>query len=115
MEHKSEYIYFAPECFAMTSIVKISLAISPNDSHIVSDNIARILCISFIIFFFKFSIPKCYHTQTNIIRQSLTQHLFYIKFYICQGDMFRPSRSSSGPSRTQINPYPANVENRVSS
>jgi len=33
---------------------------------------------------------------------SITQHLFYIHWYICQGDMFRPSRSSSGPPRKQI-------------
>jgi len=39
--------------------------------------------------------------QINIMRQSLTQHLFYMHS-ICQGDMFRTSRSSSGPSRTQI-------------
>ena len=40
--------------------------------------------------------------EIHIVRQSLTQHLFYIQWYICQGDMFRPSRSSSGPSRTEI-------------
>jgi len=28
--------------------------------------------------------------------------LFYIQWYICQGNMFRPSRSSSGPPRKQI-------------
>ena len=41
-------------------------------------------------------------TQTNTMRQSITQHLFYIQWYICQGDMFRPSRSSSDPPRKQI-------------
>ena len=45
------------------------------------------------------------HIQINIIRQSLTQYLFYIQQYICQGDMFRPSRSSSGPSRTEIQAF----------
>ena len=30
-------------------------------------------------------------------RQSSTRHSFYIQWYICQGDMFRPSRLSSGP------------------
>jgi len=50
----------------------------------------------------KFSMPKCYNIQINTIRQSITQHLFYIQWYICQGDMFRPSRSSSGPPRKQI-------------
>jgi len=32
--------------------------------------------------------------KINTIRQSITQHLFYIQWYICQGDMFRPSRSN---------------------
>jgi len=41
------------------------------------------------------------HTK-NTIRQSITQLLFYIHWYICQGDMFRPSRSSSGPPKKQI-------------
>jgi len=49
----------------------------------------------------KFSIPKCYNTHINNINQSIT-HLFYIKWHICQGDLFRPSRSSSGPPRKQI-------------
>jgi len=40
--------------------------------------------------------------QINTTRQSSTQHLFYIQWYICQGDMFRPSRSSSGCPRKQI-------------
>jgi len=35
-------------------------------------------------------------------RPSITENLFYIHWYICQGDMFRPSRSSSGPPRKQI-------------
>ena len=34
--------------------------------------------MSGLFFFFKFSIPKCYNIQISIIRQSLTQHLFYI-------------------------------------
>jgi len=50
----------------------------------------------------KFSIPKCYNKQLNTIRQSVTQHLFYIQWYICHGDMFWPSQSSSGPPRKQI-------------
>jgi len=33
---------------------------------------------------------------------SVTQHLFYVQWYICQGNMFRPSWSSSGPTRKQI-------------
>jgi len=33
----------------------------------------------------KFSIPKCYDIQINTIRQSITQLLFYIQWYICQG------------------------------
>jgi len=49
---------------------------------------------------------NCVMTDTNIqintICQSITQHLFYIQWYICQGDMFRPSRSSSGPPRKPI-------------
>jgi len=36
------------------------------------------------------------------MRQSITQHLFYIHWYIRQGDMFRPSRSFSDPPRKQI-------------
>ena len=32
----------------------------------------------------KFSIPKCYTVQISTIRQSVTQHLFYIQWYICQ-------------------------------
>ena len=43
-----------------------------------------------------------YLLQISIICQSLTQHLYYIQWYICQGDMFRHSRSSSDPSRAQI-------------
>ena len=31
-----------------------------------------------------------------------TIFIFYIQWYVCQGDMFRPSRSSSGPPRRQI-------------
>jgi len=38
----------------------------------------------------------------NPTRQSITQLLFYIHWHICQGDMFWPSRSSSGPPRKQI-------------
>jgi hypothetical protein len=53
-------------------------------------------------FLFNFSIPKCYNIQINTVRQSVTQHLFYIQRYICQGDMFRPSRSSWGPPRKHI-------------
>ena len=46
---------------------------------------------------------RCVTTyKKNIICQSITQHLFYIHRYIWQGDMFRPSRSSSGPPRKQI-------------
>jgi hypothetical protein len=45
---------------------------------------------------------KCYNTQLNTTRQSITQHLFCVQWCICQGDMFRPSRSSSGPPRKQI-------------
>ena len=56
----------------------------------------------FLFIFLKFSIPKCYHVQVNIVHQSITQRLFYIQGYICQGDTFRPSRSSSGPPRKQI-------------
>ena len=41
------------------------------------------------------------HTKSPI-RQSITQYLFYIYWYICQGDMFRSSRSSSGTPRKQI-------------
>ena len=63
-------------------------------------------CSYMNICFFKFSIPKCYNLQVNTIRQSITQHLFYIQryiyIYICQGNMFRPSRSYSGPPRKQI-------------
>jgi len=51
----------------------------------------------------KFSIPKCYNIQINTIRQSITQLLFHIKWYIWQGDMFRPSRSSSGPLQRSHN------------
>jgi len=40
--------------------------------------------------------------HTNRTRQSIAQHLFYIQRYISQGDMFRPSKSSSGPPRKQI-------------
>jgi len=50
----------------------------------------------------KFSIPKCYNIKINTISQSITQILFYIQWYIGQGDMFRPSRSSSGPPTKQI-------------
>ena len=38
----------------------------------------------------------------NTTRPSITQYLLYIQWYICQGDMFRPSRSSSGPPKRQI-------------
>jgi len=41
-------------------------------------------------------------TYKNTIRHSITQYLFCIHWYVCQGDMFRPSRSSSGPPRKQI-------------
>jgi len=37
--------------------------------------------------------------KLNTTNQSITQHLFYIQCYICQGDMFGPIRSSSGPPR----------------
>jgi len=40
--------------------------------------------------------------HTNTTHQSLTHILFYIQWYICQGNMFQPSRSSSGPPRRQI-------------
>jgi len=41
--------------------------------------------------------------HTNKYYTSVTNTTFiYIQQYICQGDMFRPSRSSSVPSRTQI-------------
>ena len=39
--------------------------------------------------------------QITTIRQSLTQHLFYKQLYMCQSDMFRPSRPSSDPSTAQ--------------
>jgi hypothetical protein len=39
--------------------------------------------------------------QINTVRQSITQYLFYIQCYICQGHTFRPSRSSSDPPRKQ--------------
>ena len=42
------------------------------------------------------------YLQINTIRQSITQLLFYVQWYICQGELFRPSRSSSGPPRKQI-------------
>ena len=41
-------------------------------------------------------------TYKNNIRQSVAQYLFYVPWYICQGDMFRPSRSFSGLPRKQI-------------
>ena len=53
----------------------------------------------------KFSIPKCYNIQISTIRRSITQHLFHIQWYIYQGDMFRSSRSSSGPPRKQIQEF----------
>ena len=53
-------------------------------------------------FFVAFSIPKCYHIQLKY-HTSYNNTAFYLyKLYICQGDMFRPSMSSSGPPRTQI-------------
>jgi len=33
----------------------------------------------------KFSIPMCYNIPISTMRQSVTQHLFYIHWYICQG------------------------------
>ena len=97
---------FPPTFFQLNSIVENSIP----EVRIGGREVGRIerpieiaqktTCLLYI--FYKFSIPKCYNIQTNIICQSLTQHLFYIPWYICQGDMFRPSKSSSGPSRTQI-------------
>jgi len=56
--------------------------------------------VSFLLSMSIFSL--CCPFNFQIIRHSLTQNLFYIQYYICQGDMFRLSRSSSDPSRTQI-------------
>ena len=39
--------------------------------------------------------------QISTIRQSVAQHLFYIQWYICERDIFRPSRLFSGPKRKQ--------------
>jgi len=45
--------------------------------------------------------PEVLQYTKNTIRQSITQYLFCIHRYtsIYQGDMFRPSWSSSGPPR----------------
>ena len=54
----------------------------------------------------KFVVQVMFAVQINNIRQSMTQILFYIQWYIYQGDMFRPSRSSSGPPRLGRNMSP---------
>jgi len=42
----------------------------------------------------KFVVQVMFAVQIYVIRQSIIQFLFYIKLYIRQGDMFRPSRLS---------------------
>ena len=72
------------------------------DSHTLAQ-VGNCYFCKFILMlsFLKFPNPKCYNIPINTIRQSIT-HLLYIHRYTCQGDMFRPSRSSLGPPRKQI-------------
>ena len=58
------------------------------------------VCVCVCVYIRSFS-SRSVTTYKNTIRQSITQHLFYIHWFVCQGDMFRPSRPSSGPPRKQ--------------
>jgi hypothetical protein len=45
---------------------------------------------------FPFIIPSVYNYNISV---NTTKFYFYIQWYIYQGDMFRPSRSTSSPTR----------------
>ena len=72
--------------------------------HLYLKSTPRKRQISYMLFFFSEVFhPEVLQYTNKYYSQSLTQHnYFYIQQYICQGDTFRPSRSSSGPSRIQI-------------
>jgi len=70
-----------------------------NYSHIIQ---YQLVALYYLLLLVLQTVLAWLNRQINTIRQSITQLLFYIQRYICQGDMFRPSRSSSGPPRKQI-------------
>jgi len=90
-------------CFCMISEETVNLALQNIKKLFLVSEMESVYCaVRTQALFLKFSIPKCYHIQLKHYTSVVNIFYLYTIVYICQSDMFRPSRSPSGPPRTQI-------------